>query len=209
MFKRLVVASLLAMFSLAAPATEYVEGVHYQLLLDKQPVDTGDQIEVRELFWYGCPHCFNLEPVLQQWLAKKPANVAFLRMPVVLRDSWAKHAQAYYTFEVLGVLDKLHLAFFKAIHEQHKHMADADAIADFAVAHGIQRQTFLDAYNSFAVDSKVRQARLVGTRYEANSVPTLIVDGRYRTSSYMAGGHADLPAVLDFLVAKAAAERGK
>lgn len=193
----------------AAGAAEFTAAVHYQELFQAQPVETGDKIEVRELFWYGCPHCYDLEPHLDKWLKTMPPNAAFVRMPAVLRDSWSPGARAYYAFAALGALSKLHGTFFKAIHGQKRKnlVSSPEAIADFAAENGVDRQKFLDAYNSFAIDSKARQAAAMVGRYEADGVPTIVVDGRYRTSPSMAGGHERLGEIIDFLIRKAAAER--
>jgi len=206
---KLVLALLMAFtFALPAAAEQYVEGVQYTELFQRQPVVTGDKIEVRELFWYGCPHCFDFEPDLNTWRKSMPKDAAFVRMPAVLRDNWEPHARAYYAFQALGVTDKLHSVLFDAIHVKKEKLFDADALADFAAAHGIDRKAFLDAYNSFGVDSEVRKAKLLGRQYEADGVPTIIVDGRYRTTAHMAGGFDQLVKLMDYLVAKAKQERG-
>jgi thiol:disulfide interchange protein DsbA len=205
---KLVLALLMA-FTVALPAAadQYVEGVQYSELFQRQPVETGDKIEVKELFWYGCPHCFDFEPVLNTWRKSMPTDAAFVRMPAVLRDTWEPHARTYYAFQALGVTDKLHSALFNAIHVEKQKLFDADALADFAAAHGVDRKAFLDAYNSFGVDSEVRKAKLMGRQYEADGVPTIIVDGRYRTTAHMAGGFEQLIKLIDYLVVKAKKER--
>jgi thiol:disulfide interchange protein DsbA len=186
---------------------EYTTSVEYVELFQAVPVETGDKIEVRELFWYRCPHCYSLEPTLKKWLAQMPPEAEFVRMPAVLRDSWALHARAYYAFEALGVLDTMHSAMFDAIHKDKRKLTTVGEIADFAAEHGVDRDAFLNAFNSFGVDTKVKRAEVLGRRYEADGVPTIIVDGRYRTSSSMAGGHEQLMKVVDYLIKKAAAER--
>jgi thiol:disulfide interchange protein DsbA len=190
-----------------AAHAEYTTSVEYVELFQPVPVDTGDKIEVRELFWYRCPHCYSLEPTLNKWLAHLPPNVQFVRMPAVLRDSWALLARAYYAFDALGVADAMHPVVFDAIHKQGRKLDNVDAIADLAAEHGIDRDAFIKAFNSFAVDTKVKRAEILGRRYEADGVPTIIVDGRYRTTSSMAGGHEQLMKVVDYLIKKAAAER--
>jgi thiol:disulfide interchange protein DsbA len=199
--------AVLLCFALNAAHAEYTTSVEYVELFQPVPVETGDKIEVRELFWYRCPHCYSLEPTLKKWLANMPAEAEFVRMPAVLRDSWALHARAYYAFEALGVLDTMHSAMFDAIHKERRKLGTAEEIADFAAEHGVDRDAFLNAFNSFGVDTKVKRAKVMGRRYEADGVPTIIVDGRYRTSSSMAGGHEQLMKVVEYLIKKAAAER--
>jgi thiol:disulfide interchange protein DsbA len=210
MMKKLILGLIVGLVCVYAPAQakpQYTEGQQYIELFQPQPVDTGDKIEVRELFWYGCPHCYALEPFLEKWLKHKPANVEFIRMPAVLRESWAPLARAYYTFKVLGVADKLNGAVFRAIHEEHQDLNNLDTLTAFAVKHGIERKAFLDAYNSFAVNADLRRSEVVGKRYGADGVPTIIVDGRYRVTAGMAGGHEDMLRVVDFLIKKAEADR--
>lgn len=190
-----------------AYAAEFELGVHYQELTQPQPIQTGDEIEVLELFWYGCPHCFSLEPHIEKWLKNKPKNAEYVALPAVLRDSWAIHARAYFTFEALGELDKLHPAFYQAIHVQGRRFTSPEGLADFAAEQGIDKKVFLDTYNSFAVDTKLRHARTMAKRYETTGVPTIIVDGRYRATASMAGTQENLMRLVNFLVAKAAEER--
>ncbi len=208
--KKLLPLILMVLCGLPGPArADFAAGRHYQELFQAQPVDTGAKIEVREFFWYGCPHCYSLEPTLEKWLKTKPANVAFVRVPAALRDSWAPQARAYFAFEALGVTDKLHAPLFRAIHEDQHELNSAQSLAEFAAGHGVDKTKFLNAYNSFAVDQQTRRAGQFGQRYELDGVPTIVVDGKYRTSATMAGGGDELMRVVDFLIKKAAAARAK
>ena len=205
---------------LTAPAARAVElyqaGRHYIELPSPQPTETGDKIEVREFFWYGCPHCYVLEPPLAAYVKKLPANTAFVRTPGVA-PSWLVQAQAFYTFEVLGVTEKLHAAFFDAWHGKGRRLTDEASIAAFAAEHGVDQAKFRQAFNSFAVRTRVERAKQQNIRFMVDSVPMLAVDGRYLTSPVMAGGQERNEAkrgqmtmeVVDFLVKKAAAERKK
>lgn len=207
MRKALYSLFFLLCFAPALQAADYLEGIDYDRLPSPQPVDTGKQIEVREVFWYGCPHCYTLEPHIQRWLKTKPANAEFLRMPGILRDSWEPQGRAYYAFEALGVLDKLHLPFFKAIHEGRQTLHDEASIAAFAAKHGVDKDAFRKAYRSFSVDASVKNAIRLGERYGLDSVPTIIVDGKYRTSASKTGSYEALIDVVNFLVQKSAEER--
>ncbi|MDH3690412.1 MAG: thiol:disulfide interchange protein DsbA/DsbL [Gammaproteobacteria bacterium] len=188
-------------------AAEFELGVHYQLLKEPQPTQTGDQIEVLELFWYGCPHCYSLEPHIEKWLKNKPKNAEYVPLPAVLRDSWAIDARAFYTFEALGAVEPLHAAFFNAIHAQKRQFRTPQDLAEFAAEHGVDKKQFLDAYNSFAVDTKLRHAQSMVRKYETTGVPTIIVDGKYRATASMAGNQETLMRLVNFLVAKTAEER--
>lgn len=196
-------------FAMHAVAADFEEGVDYVRLPQPQPVETGDKIEVREVFWYGCPHCYDLEPALNKWLKSKPVNVQFVRMPGIFRKSWEPHAKAFYAFEALGVTDKLHSAFFKALHGQQQPLNDENGIAEFAAKHGVDKDVFKRAYHSFQVDARVRNSMQMGQRYGIEGVPSLVVDGKFRADSGVAKGHDRLMQVVDHLVKKAAAERRK
>lgn len=201
---------MLSVFAGTVRAANFEQGVHYFEVLSPQPVQTGDKIEVLELFWYGCPHCFRLEPVIETWLETGiPDNAQYVRLPAVLNPSWGFHSRVYYTFEALGALDALHPAFFDEIHVRRKRMNNIDQVAAFAERYNIGRDTFESAYNSFAVDSKARHAQLVSRRYDATGVPAFVVDGKYRASVSSAGGPQELMQLVNFLVEKAAAERDK
>ncbi|HEC13545.1 MAG TPA: thiol:disulfide interchange protein DsbA/DsbL [Acidiferrobacteraceae bacterium] len=206
--KILLFGILISLFAVTPTwAAEFTKDQHYAVLSQPQPVDAEKKIEVRELFWYGCPHCFNLEPILNAWIKKKPKDVAFVRTPAVLRKDWAPLARAFYTFEALGVTNQLHGKLFDAIHLRKQHLNSANSIADFAAKNGIDRDKFLNTYKSFGVDSAFRKAQILGRKYEADGVPTIIVDGRYRTTATMAGSHEQLMQVVDFLVNKSRASK--
>ena len=180
----------------------YVDGQHYEKVVPQQPVQSGDKIEVLEIFWYGCPHCYHFEPHLAKWLASKAADVEFRRMPGVFRKDWVPHARAYYTAETLGVLDKVHTQLFEALHKDRKPIVNQEQLADFFADQGIAREKFEKTYNSFAIDSKTRQAVIMSREYGISGVPAVIVNGKYRSSGTMAGGFDELLKVIDRLVDK-------
>ena len=130
----------------------------YETVTPAQPVQNADKVEVIEFFWYGCPHCYSLEPSMVAWLKTKPANVEFIRQPAVFSDLWGKHAKAFFTAEALGVSEKIHADFFDAIQNKNQKLASEDELAKFFAAHGVKEDDFRAAYNSFGVDAKMRQA---------------------------------------------------
>lgn len=201
---------ILFVFSLlllpAAVQAEFIEGTHYRKLAQAQPVKTGNKIEVREFFWYGCPHCYNLEPYIKKWLKKKPANVEFVLTPGTA-PRWIVHAKTFYALEALGVRDKLHSAFFEAIHKQRRPLNTESSIAAFVAENGVDKDAFLKAYQSFGVHLKVEQAKATVKSYAVSSVPTLVVDGRYVTSPHMAGGNTQVTLLLDQLIKESKRER--
>lgn len=185
---------------------QFLEGVEYTRV-SPQPVETGSKVEVREFFGYGCPHCYTLEPFLDKWQKTLPKNVQFVRTPAVFSEAWAVHARAYYAFEALGITAKMHYALFQALHDEKRVLNNADSLAAFVAEKGGDRKAFLDAYNSFGMQANLSRATQAGRAFNVDSVPTLIVDGKYMTNANTAGGYDKVPKVLDFLIKKAAAER--
>lgn len=174
----------------------------YKLLIPPQPVQTGDKIEVVEVFWYGCPHCFQFEPYLEKWLEQKPDDVEFVRLPGVLGKGWIPHARAFYAAEQLGVLDKIHRPLFNAIHIEGEHLANEDQLARFFENQNIDEDDFRDAFNSEGVDQEVKQAFMRGRDFRITGVPTVIVNGKYLTSASMAGSHENVIKIIDELITR-------
>lgn len=190
-----------------ATAAQAETGRDYELLNPPQAVETGKRVEVLEIFSYGCPHCFDLEGDFSQWAKQLPKDVEVRRLPAIFRDSWVPLAKAYYTFEALGLIDRLHGEFFNAIHVKHARFDDDNAIFDWVEKQGVNRKSFSDAYTSFAIQSKALRARQLSKAYGITGVPAVIVDGKYR--AYVgAKGHAGLLATLDQLIRQARQERG-
>lgn len=193
---RLLVLMILAPAALAA----WVEGVNYETLASPQPTDSGDRIEVRELFWYACPHCYQVEPIVQDWLEHKPDDVAFVRMPAILGPRWELLARAYYTAETLDVVDKVHVPIFERLHRERKHIRTPAEVKAIFVEQGITEADFDNAFKSFAVVTKTNRSKRVREMYGANGVPMLIINGKYRTNATMAGGNGKMMEVVNFLV---------
>lgn len=179
----------------------------YTVLETPMQVSTGDQIEVTELFWYGCPHCFSLEPHVKTWLQNKPDNADFVKVPAIFSSSWAFGAQAFYTMEALGVLEEANDAFFHQTHVIRKPINNLDSLVEFLEGYGKSEDEVTSAFESFAVDTKLRNASRITRASTATGVPAIIVDGKYHTSVTLAGGQAELFNVINQLVEKAAAER--
>ena len=191
-----------------AQEEEYLEGGHYEVLSNIQPISTGDNIEVLELFWYRCPHCNTLEVPLQRWLKNgKPENAEYVAFPAVLSERWEPAARSFYTLEALGLIDELHGKAFYAIHSEHRTLGSAKQLAQWVEEQGHSAQDVLDAYDSFAVNTKLSYAKTMTKNYGINGVPAIIVDGKYRTSVSQAGDSDTLFKVINFLVEKASTER--
>lgn len=160
-----------------------VEGRDYTVIKTPLNVEKPDQIEVREFFWYGCSHCYALEPSLNNWLATKPVDVNFIRTPAALNPVWEQNARAYYTVEGMGKMtNALHDQLFNTIHQQQKQLFDQPALADFYSKAGVDAVAFNAGYNSFAVTTKVNQSKQLAQRAGLSGVPALVVNGRYLVS---------------------------
>jgi thiol:disulfide interchange protein DsbA len=180
-----------------------VEGQQYVRLARPQPVATPGKIEVVEFFWYGCPHCYEFEPMLEAWVKKLPPDVALRRVPVAFRDEpFTAHQKIFYALEALGQVDAMQMKVFNAIHRDHNRMDKPAEIAAFMQKNGIDSAKFLDLYNSFGVQTKTRQARTLAEEYKIDGVPALGINGRYYTSGSLAGSLDRSLAVADFLIQK-------
>ena len=201
----------LILFSLSLPITAYAQelyeqGKHYTVLGSTQPVETGDKVEVRELFWYGCPHCFKLEDGLEAWVETMPEDAAFVRMPAIFSKVWEQHAKIYYLFEAMGNLDEMHRKVFDAIHIDKQKLVKDDEIIEFAVEQGLDKQTVEETLESFTVSSKVNAAKTNIAKYQVTGVPAMVVAGKYLTDVTAAGGERRMFEVIEFLINKAKAE---
>ena len=200
----------------ASPASP-VNGVDYRTLDKAQQTNSGTKIEVTEFFWYSCPHCNAFEPALEEWVKKQGNNIVFKRVPIAFRESFAPQQRLYYTIEAMGKTDELHKKIFQAIHGGRQSL-DTDAqIADFIEKQGVDRKKFLDLYNSFDVQTKVRRVAQLQEGYKIDGVPLIAINGRYLTSPSIVGaGMGTQPEtvlqsatlqVMSWLVAKAAKEQ--
>ena len=168
--------------------------------IPQQPIATGPKIEVVEFFWYGCPHCFQLQQPLEAWLKRKPEDVELRRIPAIFRPSWLAHARVFYTLEAVGELPRLHQAVYRALHLEKEDLGSAETSAEWAVKHGVDRSRWLAAYNSADTTKKVEQARSATRDYAIQGTPSLVVDGRYLTSSSMADSYQGVVVILEDLV---------
>jgi thiol:disulfide interchange protein DsbA len=177
------------------------QNIEYRLIAP-QPVETGASIEVIDFFWYGCPYCNALQPALEEWMKRKPADVALRRIPAILRDSWAPHARIYYTLEQLNEVERLHLKVYYSYHVEKLHLGKPDVMVEWAAANGIERKRWLDAYHSPEVDAKIERARMLSEAYTVAVTPTLVVDGRYLTSgAYVSGSDVrEVVLILDDVI---------
>jgi thiol:disulfide interchange protein DsbA len=191
------------------PAGKWVAGTNYKVLLPAQPTDVAPgKVEVIEFFWYGCPHCYALDPYLQSWLKNKPAYVEFKRVHVTWNEATRAHARLFYTLQALGKLDALHGKVFEEIHEVHDNLFvpgdDKGTLAQqqrFAKANGISESEFANAWNSFGVQTNVQKADEMDRRYKIEGVPTIVIDGKYVTDVGIAGSQQNVIQIIEDLTA--------
>ena len=204
LFKGMLLSCLLAITG-GALAAAPILNKDYRLVSPPQPTETGNKIEVIEFFYYGCSHCYDLEPYLKKWMSSAPKDVAFRRIPAVFRDDWVPLTKTFYTLEALGELNRLHGDVFEAIH-RNMPLANEQFMFDWAEQHGVDRKKFADAYNSFSVNNRVEFAKKLTKAYGVEGTPSLVVEGKYLTGSGITGSHESAMQVLDELIAKARQE---
>lgn len=180
-----------------------VEGVNYVRLGKAAPVSApAGKVEVVEFFWYGCNHCYNFEPSLAAWVDKLPADVVFRRVPVAFRENpFGNHQRLYYAAEALGLVPALHGKIFRAIHAEGQSLDTPEQIAAFIAKQGVDSGKFMAMFNSFAVQTKIKQARSLAEAYKIDGVPTVGIAGRYFTSVSLNNGRPERAlGTTDFLI---------
>ncbi|TVP43548.1 MAG: thiol:disulfide interchange protein DsbA/DsbL [Halomonas sp.] len=210
MLKTLMVAVAGLGLSAAVSAQELVEGQHYELLAN--PVDThveDGQIEVTEVFWFGCPHCYRLQAPISEWYETLEDDVELVLMPATMGGDWNTHATAFYAAESLGIEDELHADFFNAIHQEGRSLTETDDIAAFFAEYGVSEEEARQALTAFSVRSEVNRANSRMREMRLMGVPALVVDGRYVVTPSTAGSLDNMPQIAQTLVEQVRAERAE
>jgi thiol:disulfide interchange protein DsbA len=203
-----------ALGALSLPAAAQVAGKDYHVLKYPQPTASGKNVEVVEFFYYGCPHCYNLQGPLEGWLKRKPADVEFRRQPTVFDDPQLPLARVYYALEALKLTDTLHQQVFAAIHAEKVRLNSTKALFDWIATKGVDREKFADAYNSFGVAARANGAKEITRKFDIPGTPAIVVDGRYLTAPSLTlkgNNEVDLVRyfqVLDHVIALARKNRG-
>jgi len=206
--RKLILGAVLAgagLFALGAQAEsgsalDIRAGKQYVELPTQVPVAQPGKIEVVELFWYGCPHCYQFEPSINDWIGKLPEDVSFRRVPAMFGGLWNAHGQLFLTLESMGAEAKVHNAIFDAIHKDGKKLATPEEMAEFLAPHGIDKAAFLKAFNSFAVKGQMEKAKKLAIAYQISGVPVMVVNGKYRFDLGSAGGPKNTLQVADYLI---------
>lgn len=209
--------SLTTMLAVATPSAPK-EGVDYLRLSRVQPIEADKKVEVTEFFGYFCPHCNEIDHPLTEWVKKQGSTIVFKRVPVAFRESLVPQQKLFYTLEAMGKLDQLHTKVFQAIHSERNRLDTDAAIVEWAAKQGLDKKTFSAMYGSFGVQSKANRATQLQNAYGITGVPTIAIDGQYITSPSIVGAsmrgqpesamHAATFQVMDWLVARAAKEKG-
>ncbi|MCB1744462.1 MAG: thiol:disulfide interchange protein DsbA/DsbL [Gammaproteobacteria bacterium] len=171
----------------------------YETITPAQPTADKNRVEVVEIFSYACPHCFSFLPVMERLEKDKADYVDIKHMPAIFRKSWEVYAKAFYTAELLGVLDKTHHDLFVEIHNKGKPMNTPEALRNFFTERGVSAEQFDKTFDSFAVDTKLRQSKVMQGRYGISGTPTVVVNGKYRVSGSTAGSYDNVIAVINAL----------
>jgi thiol:disulfide interchange protein DsbA len=208
--RRLLLALCAApLVPMMASAYAPVAGDDYTAITPPQPAPPGKTIEVIEFFGFWCPHCYAFLDDFEAWMRRQPVDVSLRYVPVAFRDEMLPLSQAYYALEKLKKVEALHRKLYEAIHRDKRRLSDADSIADFMAANGIDRAQWLATYNSFTVITNTRRSAQVWQAYQVDSVPSMAIDGQYLTAPDIVRTHthADALATADVLIAQARKRR--
>ena len=195
-------ACAIGLASMNTQAANYVAGKDYRVLDNPENI-SGDAIIVREFFWYGCPHCYKLNPHMEKWAKTKDKDVAFFKTPAALNPVWEANARGFYAAQLLGYEDKTHDKLFDAIHKGNQKLFDQNSLAKWYASQGVDAKKFNSLYNSFAVGTKIGRSPAGAKRYQLTGVPAVVVQGKY----VVTGEDAKVAQVVDYLVDKARAEK--
>lgn len=211
-FLRNALALLLLVLAAAAHAqapSALEEGRNYIRLDKPYPVANGGKIEVIEFFYYGCPVCYELEPKLSRWYFNGPDSVLLRRVPALSSDNWDNFAKLFYTLEAMGQLGRLHWPVYDNFHFNGLKLNEESVAAAWVAHNGLDKQKFLEIYNSPQVQAKLEAARVLMQAFEIKGVPSIVVDGKFLTSARMTGGTSELIQAVQQLVELARKDRGK
>ena len=171
---------------------------YIQISTEKQ--QESKDIIIYEFFWYGCPHCYNLEPTMDRIEADLDKDTKIVKVPVALRDSWLPHAKLYYALKQMGKIDDIHNLIFEEIHIENNRLSSEQQIVDFLSKFDINIDEFKQLYNSFGTEARVKKSSNLARKYQINSVPTIIVNGKFLTSGSYVSSYDELYSVVNLLV---------
>ena len=188
----------LAAFLILITSSDVFAQKYVQISTEKQ--QESKDIIIYEFFWYGCPHCYNLEPTMERIEADLDKDTKIVKLPVALRDSWIPHAKLYYALEQMDKIDEVHNLIFEEIHLEDNRLNTEQQMVDFLGKHGIDTNKFMEKYNSFGTEARIKKASNLAKKYQINSVPTIIVNGKYLTSGSYVSSYDELYSVINLLI---------
>ena len=198
---RLLLSFLLLLVVFPVSAQEHSHGgPSYSQIKPALPTQSGDRIEIVEIFWYGCSHCFSFEPHIKAWLKSKPEDVVFRQVPGVLNSRWAVHAKGFFAAQKMGALEKFHSPLFNALHVNRRNIFTRDSLIDFAAEAGLDKDEFARHYDSNETEVKMKQAFLMARDARITGVPSLIVNGRNLISASSAGSFEGMLEAMNYLI---------
>jgi thiol:disulfide interchange protein DsbA len=204
MFLRQALALAATLFTFAFAS--HAQQGPWQLVNPPQPQENNGKIEVIEFFWYGCPHCYAIEPDVQAWLAKKPADVDFKRVPAPM-GGWLAGAKIYYTLEAMGLEPQMHQKVFDAIHKDNVNLFNDKKRDEWLAKNGVDPARYAAAEKSFSVDSKLKRAMQLVQTYKVDGVPRFVIAGKWYTGAEWAGGEHKIMAAVDQIIDMARREQ--
>jgi len=209
MLKQLATA-LIVFFAAGLAQAQPTAGVEYRDLATAQPTDSPGKIEVVEFFWYGCPHCYNFEPVVTPWAKKLPKDVQFRRVPAMFNEEYAQGARAFYALEAIGEEERLHKALFDAVHTGSRlRVGNEAALTEWLGKQGVDMKKFAAAYRSFSVEGKLKRAAQLTQAYKIDGVPAMAVNGKYVVNTDNIKSFEQLLAVTDYLIEQSRKKSGR
>ena len=188
----------LAIFLIIITSPNVFAQKYVQISTEKQ--QESKSIIIYEFFWYGCPHCYNLEPTMERIEADLDKDTKIVKLPVALRDSWMPHAKLFYALQQMGKIDEVHNLIFEEIHLEDNRLNTEQQMVDFLGKHGIDTNKFVEKYNSFGTEARIKKASNLAKKYQINSVPTIIVNGKYLTSGSYVSSYDELYSVINLLI---------
>tara|TARA_B100001564_G_scaffold129976_1_gene108729 strand:+ start:1198 stop:1809 length:612 start_codon:yes stop_codon:yes gene_type:complete len=190
--------TVLILFLIIITSSNVYAQKYVQISTQKQ--QESKDIIIYEFFWYGCPHCYNLEPTMDRIEGNLDKDTKIVKLPVALRDSWIPHAKLYYALKQMDKIDQVHNLIFEEIHLEDNQLNTEQQMIDFLGKHGVDTDKFIEKYNSFGTEARIKKASNLAKRYQINSVPTIIVNGKFLTSGSYVSSYDELYGVINLLV---------
>ena len=190
--------NFLVLFLILITSSNVFAQKYVQISTEKQ--QESKDIIIYEFFWYGCPHCYNLEPTMDRIEADLEKDTKVVKLPVALRDSWIPHAKLYYALKQMDKIDQVHNLIFEEIHLEDNQLNTEQQMIDFLGKHGIDTGKFIEKYNSFGTEARIKKASNLAKKYQINSVPTIIINGKFLTSGSYVSSYDELYSVVNLLV---------